>query len=64
MERLLASIDRQPIDISMVEVTYSITFVARMLKRKLARASLEEIRDAEQLPLCDIEITTLNSKRD
>src|SRR5690606_19717581 len=53
-------ISRQPLDISMVEATYSIVLIAEMADRDLARASLEDICEAAQLPLRDIEIEVLN----
>ncbi|NYT81589.1 MgtC/SapB family protein [Alcaligenaceae bacterium] len=50
-------INRQPIDIAMVEATYSIRLVADLAHRDQARASLEAAFDAGKLPLRDIEIT-------
>ena len=55
------SIDRQPIDITMVEATYSITLITSLANRELARASLEDICEAGELPLQDIEIEAFGS---
>jgi putative Mg2+ transporter-C (MgtC) family protein len=54
-------INRQPIDITMVEATYSIVLVVDIDDRDAARVSLEQICEAGQLPLCDIEIETLSA---
>ncbi|NYT24874.1 MgtC/SapB family protein [Alcaligenaceae bacterium] len=54
-------INREPIDVTMVEATYSISLVADMAHRDQARASLEEVFSAGKLPLRDIEIETLAS---